>query len=587
MNPLLPRLVDAQNALNAVTTAVLLVEKQEIIFANRAARTLLRDPENCLVGQPFPSLFTNESEQREMQVRCCDGALLWVEMTCAPVDEADDDLLAVTIIDISERKRQSESYHAQEQLLQAIVQNIPANVWAIDKQGVYTFMGGLRHEDSAELIGKSIHQLYAQVPGFIEDMYRVLAGEIVNRERELSGAIYDTHYAPLRAPDGQITGAVGVGFDITVLKMALEALRQSEQQYRHLIEQAFEGIIVLTDGRPSLINDSACDLLGFTREELQRHRLSELIHPDDMLRILKARDELMTGNRGLAEFRIRHKEGHWISVEGSAVQLDDGQLQIALRDVTDRTQAAQAALEQQRLRAELEKEQAINKLKTQLMRRIAHEFRTPLATMRSASDMLTDYAAQLTVEQQHERLRVIQSEITRLTVMLDDIAEAVRTSFTALAFQPQPVNLNHLCQRLIDDLRATRAANHQLIYTVESADHVAEGDEKILETVIGNLLSNAIKYSPPQSQVELRLSSTDDQVVVQVKDEGIGIPPEDLEFIFEPFYRGGNFGQISGIGLGLTIVRDGVEAHSGRIEVSSAPGQGTSFTLRLPRLYKL
>lgn len=592
MDSSLPRLFDIGHTLNAVSSAVLLVEDGRIHFANRAARRLLHDPGNVLIGQPLSALLVGlddgqyPSGLHEFQARCCDDTLLWVEITCDPIDDPAADMMAVTIIDTSENRRQIASYYTQEQLLQAVVQNIPANVWAIDKYGVFTFVGGGINQYARQIVGQSIYEQYADIPDFLDETRRVLQGEVITRERTWSGAIFDTHYTPLRDIDGEFIGAVGVGFDITVLKMALEALTQSEEQYRRLIEQAFEAILVFGADQPTLVNESACRLLGYKRRDFQSFELFELIHPDDLPDILKVRDGVPNGIRGLAEFRVRHQDGHWVTVEGSGVQLDDGRLQIVLRDISDRKRAEQAAQEQQQLRAELEKEQAVNKLKTQLMRRIAHEFRTPLATMHSASDILTRYAMKLTPAEQQERLVLIQSEIKRLTLMLDDIAEAVRTSFAGLAFQPQPVALDRLCELLIDDLRLKRAADYELVFNVSGSSHLIHGDEKMLETVIMNLLANALKYSPLKSRVELTLDSTNDQIILQVRDHGIGIPPDDLPHIFEPFYRGSNFGQISGIGLGLTIVRDGVEAHNGKIEVSSAPGQGTTFTIQLPRGYR-
>jgi PAS domain S-box-containing protein len=591
MDASLPPSLDLGRVLHGVNTAVLMISGDVIIFENSAAQALLQDEHQGLLGQPFHTLLLPDDQARvqpgeprqEVQLRCWDDSLIWTELTWERLDESAEPLFLLTIIDIRERKAQVASFYAQEQLLKTVIQNIPANVWAIDTDGVYTFAGGGNYSaELGRLVGQSIYALFSNVPGFNDETRRVLSGETVDREREWLGRVYSTHYAPLYNAAGQIMGAVGVGFDITDLKAALDALRQSEQQYRYLVEQAFEAIFVLEDERAILVNNSALKLLGYPRDAFQHLNLVELVHPDDVPTLERIRQALLKGVGGLAEFRVRHQDGRWISVEGSAVPLDTRRIQVIVRDITPRKQAEQAALEQERLRAELEKEQAVNKFKTQLMRRIAHEFRSPLGSIQTAADMLVMFDEKLAPDRRQERLRVIQAEIDRLALMLDDIAQVVRNPLNPLALYMEYVDLNRVCQTAITDIQRGRDTKHELVYATDDQPHGVRGDEKVLLVVLTNLLSNASKYSPPGSTIRLRLRRVQEQVMLQVSDEGIGIPQNDLPHIFEPFYRGSNFDEISGLGLGLTIVRDGVEAHQGSITVESVPEQGTTFTISLP-----
>jgi signal transduction histidine kinase len=106
----------------------------------------------------------------------------------------------------------------------------------------------------------------------------------------------------------------------------------------------------------------------------------------------------------------------------------------------------------------------------------------------------------------------------------------------------------------------------------------------LLRHILGNLLTNALKYSPAGSAVELQIFQEANELVLQVRDHGIGIPPEDMRRLFEPFYRASNVSNVNGTGLGLVIVKNSVEAHGGSLSVDSQVGIGTTFTVRLPAL---
>lgn len=107
-------------------------------------------------------------------------------------------------------------------------------------------------------------------------------------------------------------------------------------------------------------------------------------------------------------------------------------------------------------------------------------------------------------------------------------------------------------------------------------------DVNLMRRIIGNLVSNALKYSPPDAAVQLALSRDAKHVTCQISDQGIGIPPDDLKRLFEPFHRASNVGTIGGTGLGLSIAREAVLTHGGTIKVESEVGQGTTFTVVLP-----
>ena len=153
-------------------------------------------------------------------------------------------------------------------------------------------------------------------------------------------------------------------------------------------------------------------------------------------------------------------------------------------------------------------------------------------------------------------------------------------------FNPSPLNLEKFCCEMVDDLQMTLDSQHILAFTcaVQDSTSLASAylDKKLLRYIIGNLLSNAIKYSPEGSTIQFSLSSDQNQAILRIQDQGIGIPQKDQKNLFESFHRCSNVGSIPGTGLGMAIVRNAVDLHGGNITVESEVGVGTTFTVSLP-----
>jgi signal transduction histidine kinase len=151
-----------------------------------------------------------------------------------------------------------------------------------------------------------------------------------------------------------------------------------------------------------------------------------------------------------------------------------------------------------------------------------------------------------------------------------------------LEFNPILLDLEQLCQRIVNEIQATIGVAYTMSLTTQGELSSIPIDERLLQHILRNLLSNAVKYSPPGTSVDIDLSRQGNEVVLVVRDHGIGIPEADQERLFEPYHRAGNVGTTSGTGLGLKIARDCVELHGGTITFQSQEGKGTTFTARLP-----
>jgi signal transduction histidine kinase len=165
--------------------------------------------------------------------------------------------------------------------------------------------------------------------------------------------------------------------------------------------------------------------------------------------------------------------------------------------------------------------------------------------------------------------------------MLEDTLFITRDELGKLKFTPTRIDLERFIRELAQDVEHLGQAE-RITVSGDGSCGTVPVDTNLLRHILVNLLSNALKYSPEDRAVRIDLSCADGRVILQVQDQGIGIPEEDLRHLFEPFHRARNVGQISGTGLGLTIVKRSVEAHGGTIRVESRVGEGTVVTVTLP-----
>ncbi len=227
--------------------------------------------------------------------------------------------------------------------------------------------------------------------------------------------------------------------------------------------------------------------------------------------------------------------------------------------------------------------ESLEQSRKQLLANLVHELGRPLGALRSGIQALQGGADQDTALRQ-ELLAGMDEETQRLRHLLDDLSHLHDQILGGLELNIQTVSLTDWLPRVLAPWRETAQQKH-LHWETSIPDNLpsVEADTDRLGQAIGNLLSNAVKYTPYNGTISISADQDDHQVWMRVSDTGPGIPPEEQDQIFTPFYRGKQGRRFpQGMGLGLSIARDLVEAHQGRLEFESTPGFGTSFTIRLP-----
>ncbi|NTU79073.1 MAG: GAF domain-containing protein [Chloroflexales bacterium] len=231
--------------------------------------------------------------------------------------------------------------------------------------------------------------------------------------------------------------------------------------------------------------------------------------------------------------------------------------------------------------------EAASQLRDHFLSVAAHELKTPLTSLKLQTHMLQRRVtrASLLSAQDQRTLGVVVSQVRRLEQLIGALLDSSRLEFGQLSLVRAPVDLCALTRRVLAEVQLI-SERHQFAYHGPETGLIVDGDELRLEQVLQNLLQNAIKYSPNGGLVAAAVSPQDGMVCVVVTDQGIGIPEEALSQIFERFYRAPNADQqqISGMGIGLYVVREIVQLHDGRVSAARQQGGGSRFTVCLPQL---
>ena len=355
-----------------------------------------------------------------------------------------------------------------------------------------------------------------------------------------------------------------------------QQLATEKRRLEAIIEASADGVLILDAAhRIQVFNRAMAWLTGWTPAEA-------LGRPHDEVVVLNPKRSGMTlaeaeaGGWPLASDRPIYVEGDLIRRDGSRISVG-----ITYSPLLDRTgrlvNIIAVARDMTRLREAEE-------LKSTFISIISHELKTPVSIIKGYAGTLRREDTTWEPATVRQIAGIIEEEADRLTQLIDNLLDASRLQAGALELQFAEVALDELAERVADRFRP-QTDKHFIVVDFPPDFPLVHGDPRRLEQVLANLVSNAIKYSPHGGTIRISGRATPREVIVTVTDEGIGIPPEEQERIFERFYRASaaRARQTPGTGLGLYLARAIVEAHGGRIWVESAPGRGAAFSFAIPR----
>lgn len=392
---------------------------------------------------------------------------------------------------------------------------------------------------------------------------------------------------------------------------------ESKEGLDALFLYATEGILVTNErGEIIRINPSAEKLFGYEKGELLGKKIEVLVpmryagrhtghrekynanpHP----RSMGAGMELFGLKKDGGEIPVEISLSPYSSQEGKFVigfivditirkQAEErmknysAELEKQVKDRTLILEEAIAELERTKkdLNTALNKEKELSDLKSRFVSMASHEFRTPLTTMMSSLSLVSVYEEKKDTVNHGKHVSKIKSSINNLTDILNDFLSVSKLEEGKIENQPEEFNIKTFITEIAAEMQVLAIDSQKVVYRHNGKEMVML-DKKLLKNIMFNLISNAIKFSPGGGEVTIISEVKPSEVVVSVKDQGIGIPKEDQKHLFERFFRGHNATHIQGTGLGLNIVAKYLELMSGKISLNSGENKGTIFTITIPQ----
>ena len=518
-----------------------------------------------------------------------------------------------------------------------IAENAEEIIWEIDSNALFTYVNPVVETilgyKPDEIINKkhlydfSPPEKLAPLKEDIETMFlqkgvvKRYVNECLNKEGRI--VVLETNASPIINANGDIEGFRGANIDITERKAAEEALKESEERYRTLIETSPDSILMMTlDGKIILANERAAIVHSYASKDEMTGLDARVLVPEKEIDHISANvEKVLAGGRPVYdEFIFKRKSGERFYADLNLSVLHDNQnrpkavigvarditqrkfnelelekyrlhLEVIVKERTKELEELNRLLQEEilkqkeaeeKVKAALEKEKELNLLKSEFVSTASHEFRTPLATIFSSVELIERYWERADREKFYSHTGRIKKAIQYLTGLMDDVLTISKSEAKKIKFSPKMTDLKSLCAEIVDEAKLLLSSEQKLDAEINLNGNLYSVDEKLIKYILSNLLSNAVKFSNPGGRIYLGAGQVDGKLIFEVKDEGIGIPDEDKERIFEPFDRGSNIGVIRGSGLGMSIVKKSLELHGGVIDFDSTLGKGTIFKVVIP-----
>jgi len=597
---------------------VLLDLHNGILQANYAFDEMFLKRENAYLGADLSTILapeeveklrtvihevaqTHQMQRVEAQARRENGESFDVEINIAPINRSEKAItnLVCIIRDVTARRRAESALRESEERYRLLAENVTDMITQHTDTGIFTYVSpsalSMTGYSPEELIGRTAYELMHP-----DDASQILTSSsglesppkdytVAYRLRRKDGLytwLETTSHLIFHPETGALISVVAVSRDISARKQAEQALRESEERFRQFLESApIATVIVDQGGKITLVNREAELMYGYTRQELIGQYI-EILVPDGLRGVhIHHRNEdlssILHRRKEPVELIGQRKDGSTFPVEIQVRLVNSTPTPVVMCLIVDITVRAQA---EATLKQALAHEKELGDLKSRFVSMASHEFRTPLAAILATTETLTFYRERLDKTQIDGRLDRIRQQVNHMKSIMEDVLQLARIQAGRVEFKPASGNLSALCQEIVEEFDGQAQYQGRIAYACVNTPITSEYDSRLMRQVISNLVSNALKYSENEKRIYVTLAFDSAQVQLEVRDEGIGIPQEDMKRLFEPFHRASNVGTISGTGLGLSITKQAVDLHKGTITTASQIGVGTRISVIFPVL---
>ncbi|MDN3655279.1 PAS domain-containing sensor histidine kinase [Ferruginibacter paludis] len=368
------------------------------------------------------------------------------------------------------------------------------------------------------------------------------------------------------------------------LRLTQLQLEKSLDNYAELFQYAPVGYFILDiNGIVLNLNDTASKLLGEHKNWAAGRPFSVFLHSEICQDDFYRHRNLVIDSGMPQEIEVKFIKKDSVAfpalITSTIVKDEEDHFKYFLSTVNDISERKE---QEQKMKMALSKEVELNELKSRFISTASHEFRTPLATILLSTELLEKYNEPDDEKNRKKHFQKIKSAVLGLTEILMDFLSLDKFENGVITNNPEYIDLVSLTTRVIEDMNIRR---QPVLYKHADKKQVVYLDPKLLRVCVTNIIGNAFKYSHADSPVEVTTALVDnDQVLISVKDHGIGIPEHDKPFIFDRFFRSKTAEAYQGTGLGLNIVQKFTSVMNGHISFTSVENEGSTFVLQFPNM---
>lgn len=612
-----------RNVIDNANEAILVAQDGLIKFVNHKASSYIGYPEQELINKSFLAYIYPEDrdmiinnfnkrlareslpDRYAFRVFTIEGSVRWVEISSALIDWQGKPATLNFLTDISERKNIEEQLINSNNLLHRIINLLPIRIFWKNKDLKYLgcneiFAKDAGKNDEEDLIGQDDFQMNwkEQAVLYRADDQAVMETGIpkLNFEEPQTTPKGDliwlkTSKVPLTDLLGTTIGILGVYEDITDQKLIENSLRESEEKYRTLVDNANESILVIQDGYIKYLNQKTIDLIGYSREELLEKPFPAFIHPDDREMVVNNYKRRLIGEKIQPQYEFRvltaKKEIMWAVISATLISWQ-GKLATLnfIIEITDRKKAEEAL---QKLNEELEtkvRQRTIelensNKDLEAFSNSISHDLRAPLRAIDGFSQILKNqFQTELGLEGSNMVDLIVEntSYMNRLIKGMMAISKISGGEIKKIL-----IEMNRMVNTVYREV-VSKDDQERMSFIVEPLE-VGYGDPTLLNQVWVNCLENAVKFSRKKEHpmITIRSFVEDQQIVYSVQDNGVGFNPQYQKKLFQMFQRLHSSQEFEGTGIGLAIVERIIRRHGGKVWAEGEEGVGATFYFSLPQ----
>ncbi|MFX1418358.1 MAG: PAS domain S-box protein [Promethearchaeota archaeon] len=556
------------------------------------------DAEKCL--NAFKQTWEKGEATIQARFKDINEKYHWLDIRGKTIsNEKGEKKVLVVARDISEIKKFEQKLKESEEKYKYLIENSMEGVWVLDSNAdtvlVNPSMANILGYSINEMIGKSVFSFMDKKQTEVTKFHLEKRKKGISEERDAvfihkkgNNVYLRVRATPIFSIDGTYEGSYAFLEDITKRRQTEQKLKESEENFRTIAEQAFIGTLIIQNDKVEYVNNALLQIFEYSHEEIDgwtKSDLIKLIFPEDLHYLREYREKLRAGESDIKQYysyRVFTKYGKtkWIDqfsrpiiYKGKSAEL------VTIMDITEKKRAEQELIK-------------LNSLKSELLRRTSHELKTPLVSIKGFSDLLLTVHKDKLDDYVLATIHEIKLGCERLENLIQDILKTSELESESVELKKSEEDLSFLIKLCIKELQGLiKLRNHEIRLDIhDKLITYLEPDQ--IHLVISNLLNNAIKYTPPNGRIEIKSAIMDDSILISIHDNGIGLTNEEKKRLFSQFGKIERYGQgldiiSDGSGLGLFITKKIVELHSGRIWVrSKGRNKGSTFYFSLPLIVK-